>query len=152
FHGNVYYNYNSQLFNARDFFAAENGKRKTRSDAHQYGAGVGGPIKKDKLFFFVNTEGLRYVLPATSTITLPTPQLLSYALAHVPASALPLYQDAANLYKNAPGAASAVPVPFSVNKGGCQTNGTFAGTPAGTGGTFGVDTPCAETFVSSNNQ
>jgi hypothetical protein len=152
FHGNLYYDYNSQLFNARDFFAAENGKLKTRSDAHQYGAGGGGPIKKNKLFFYVNTEGLRYVLPATSTITLPTPQLLNYALAHVPSSALPLYQDAVNLYKGAPGAASATPVPFSVNKGGCQTNGTFAGTPTGTGGTFGVDTPCAMTFVSSNNQ
>ena len=152
FHGNLYYDYNSQLFNARDFFAAENGKLKTRSDAHQYGAGGGGPIKKNKLFFYVNTEGLRYVLPATSTITLPTPQLLNYALAHVPSSALPLYQDAVNLYKGAPGAAAATPVPFSVNKGGCQTNGTFAGTPTGTGGTFGVDTPCAMTFVSSNNQ
>ncbi|HXK05581.1 MAG TPA: carboxypeptidase regulatory-like domain-containing protein [Verrucomicrobiae bacterium] len=152
FHGNVYYNFNSQLFNARDYFAAENGKLKTRSDAHQYGAGGGGPIKKNKLFFFVNTEGLRYVLPATSTITIPTPQLLNYALAHVPAAALPLYQDAAGLYKGAPGAASATPVPFNVNKGGCQTNGTFAGTPTGTGGTFGVDTPCAMTFVSSNNQ
>ena len=152
FHGNVYYNYNSQLLNARDFFAAENGKPKTRSDAHQYGAGGGGPIKKNKLFFYVNTEGLRYVLPATSTITLPSTQLLNYALAHVPASALPLYQDAANLYKGAPGAATAVPVPFNVNKGGCQTNGTFAGTPTGTGGTFGVDTPCAVTYVSSNNQ
>jgi hypothetical protein len=152
FHGNVYYNYNSQLFNARDFFAAENGRPKTRSDAHQYGAGGGGPIKKNKLFFFVNTEGLRYVLPATSTITLPTPELMNYALAHVPAAALPLYQDAANLYKNAPGAASATRVPFSVNKGGCQTNGTFAGTPTGTGGTFGVDTACAMYFISSNNQ
>jgi hypothetical protein len=152
FHGNLYNDYNSQLFNARDFFVAEKGNPKTRSDAHQYGAAGGGPIKKNKLFFFANTEGLRYVLPATSTITLPTTQLLNYALAHVPASALPLYQQAVSLYKNAPGASTAIPVPFSVNKGGCQTNGTFAGTPTGTGGTFGVDTPCAATFLSSNNQ
>jgi hypothetical protein len=152
FHGNLYNDYNSQLFNARDFFVAERGLPKTRSDAHQYGAAAGGPIKKNKLFFFANTEGLRYVLPANSTIFLPSPQLLNYALAHVPATALPLYQQAVNLYKNAPGAATATPVPFSTNKGGCQTNGTFAGTATGTGGTFGVDTPCAVTFVSSNNQ
>jgi hypothetical protein len=152
FHGNLYNDYNSQLFNARDYFVAEKGNPKTRSDAHQFGAAAGGPVKKNKLFFFANLEGLRYVLPATSTITLPTPELLNYALAHVPAAALPLYQDAVNLYKNAPGAANATRVPFSVNKGGCQTNGTFAGTPTGNGGTFGVDTACAMTFVSSNNQ
>ena len=150
YHANLYYNYNSQLFNARDFFSAQSGSRITRSDAHQYGAGGGGPIKKNKLFFFVNTEGLRYVLPATTLVTLPSTQLLNYALAHVPASALPLYQDAANLYKGAPGIASATPA--SGNKLGCQTNGTFAGTPTGNGGTFGVDTPCAVTFLSSNNQ
>jgi carboxypeptidase family protein/TonB-dependent receptor-like protein len=150
FHGNIYNDYNSQLLNARDFFVAQAGNRKTRSDAHQYGAGVGGPIKKNKLFFYVNTEGLRYVLPATTLITLPSTQLLNYALAHVPAAAVPLYTQAANLYKNAPGAAIAVPA--SGNKLGCQTSGTFAGTPTGTGGTFGVDTPCAVVYTSSNNQ
>lgn len=150
FHGDAYYNYNSQLFNARDFFSAQAGNVKTRSDAHQYGGDVGGPVKKNKLFFYVDTEGLRYVLPASSFVTLPSTQLLNYALAHVPASALPLYQDAVKLYQGAPGLARAVPA--SGNSLGCKTNGTFAGTPTGTGGTFGVDTPCAVTFVSSNNQ
>ena len=150
FHGTLYNDYNSQLFNARDFFAAQTGSPKTRSDAHQYGAGGGGPIKKNKLFFYANTEGLRYVLPASTLITLPSPQLLNYALAHVPAAALPLYQDAANLYKGAPGAAIAVPA--SGNKLGCQTNGTFAGTPDGNGGTFGTTTPCAVVYTQGNNQ
>jgi hypothetical protein len=150
FHGNLYYDYNSQLFNARDYFVAQKGNPKTRSDAHQYGAGGGGPIKKDKLFFYVDTEGLRYVLPATSFANLPSPQLLNYALAHVPATALPLYQDAADLYKGAKGLANAIPA--TANQLGCQTNGTFAKTPTGTGGIFGVDTPCVVTFLTSNNQ
>jgi hypothetical protein len=150
FHGNQYYDYNSQLFNARDYFVAQKGQPKTRSDAHQYGASLGGPIKKDKLFFFVDTEGLRYVLPATSFATFPSTQLLNYALAHVPATALPLYQDAANLYKGAKGLVNATPA--TANSLGCQTNGTFKGTPTGTGGVFGVDTPCAVTFLTSNNQ
>src|SRR5207245_102633 len=107
----------------------------------------------------VDTEGLRYVLPATSTVTLPSPQLLDYALAHVPATALPLYQAAANLYKGAPGAAAAIPVttgtgPYQDSRGnlGCQSNGTLKGTSDGKGGTFGVTTPCAVVFTPSNNQ
>ena len=159
FHGNMSYNYNSQLMNARDYFVTLAGNPITRSDAHQYAGSVSGPVKKNKLYFLFDTEGLRYVLPSTSTITLPSPQLLNFALAHVPASALPLYQDAANLYKNAPGANRAVLVtngngPFqdSKNKLGCQSNGTFSGTSDGLGGVFGVTTPCAEVFVSGNNQ
>ncbi len=159
FHGNASYNYNSQAFNARDFYVALAGNPVTRSDAHQYAGSVSGPVKKNKLYFLFDTEGLRYVLPATSTITLPSTQLLDYAIAHVPQSALPLYQDAANLYKNAPGVSRAVAVtngngPYqdSKNKLGCQSNGTFSGTPDGKGGVFGVTTPCAQVFVSGNNQ
>ncbi|HKD05573.1 MAG TPA: carboxypeptidase regulatory-like domain-containing protein [Bryobacteraceae bacterium] len=159
FHGNANWNYNSQLFNARDFFVALTGSPKTRSDANLYGGLISGPVKKNKLFFLFDAEGLRYVLPATSYVTLPSPQLLNFALAHVPQSAQSLYQDAANLYKGAPGASSAVLVtngtgPYQDSKGklGCQSNGTFAGTPDGNGGVFGVTTPCAEVFTSSNNQ
>ena len=32
----------------------------------------GGPINKDKVFFFVNTEGLRVLIPVPSTIPVPT--------------------------------------------------------------------------------
>ncbi len=159
FHGNASYNFNSQLFNARDYFVTLAGNPKTRSDAHQYAGLVSGPIIKNKLFFLFDTEGLRYVLPSTSTITLPSPQLLNFALAHVPQADLTLYQDAANLYKNAPGVARAVPItngsgPFQDSRGklGCQSNGTFSGTPDGNGGTFGVTTPCGVVFVSGNNQ
>jgi hypothetical protein len=159
FHGNLSYNYNGQELNAKDFFVNETGAPKTRSDAHQYAAGGGGPIRKNKTFFFVDYEGLRYVLPATSVITLPSPQLLNYALAHVPAGALSLYQDAAKLYQNSPGYSRAVPVtngagPLQDSKGklGCQSNGTFAGTPDGNGGVFGVTTPCAVAFSTGNNQ
>ncbi len=159
FHGSLLWNYNSDDFNARDFFVALAGNKKTRADANQYGGLVSGPVKKNKVFFLFDTEGLRYVLPANSTITLPSPQLMNFALAHVPASALPLYQDAAKLYAGASGASTSTlvtngngPYQDSKNKLGCQTNGTFAGTPDGNGGVFGMTTPCAEVFVESNNQ
>ena len=34
---------------------------------NEYGGTVGGPIKKDKLFFFADYQGSRFDLPASST-------------------------------------------------------------------------------------
>ena len=152
FHGNAFYNYNGEFLNANDFFNNATGTPRGRSDAHQFGASFGGPIKKDKIFIFGDYEALRYVLPAAGAVSLPSPQLEQYALAHAPASALPLYQDMFSLVNAAPGINRAVPVSNgsgllqdSNNVLGCGT-GTFAGTPTGTGGVFGVNTPCALAF------
>ncbi len=40
---------------------------------NQWAASIGGPIKKDKLFFFVNTEGIRFILPASGAVWAWTP-------------------------------------------------------------------------------
>jgi len=159
FHGNAFYQFNGQYLNANDFFNNATGTPRGRSDAHQFGASFGGPVKKNKLFFFSDYEAMRYVLPASGVISLPSPQLEQYALAHVPAASLPLYQDYFNLVNNAPGINRAVPVTNGNGqlqdgngKLGCQSNGTFAGTPAPGGGTFGVNVPCALAFGTNNTQ
>ena len=43
---------------------------------NQFGVDLGGPIKKDKLFFFGNWEGLRQSLATTTDIFLPEPYLV----------------------------------------------------------------------------
>jgi Carboxypeptidase regulatory-like domain len=158
FHGNLYHNYNDKIFNANDFFNNQAGIQEPRSDAHQFGGQIGGPIRKNKLFFLVNYESLRYALPDSGVVKIPSPQMQTYTLAHIPAAALPLYQDAFNLWNNAPGAQNAVPEtngngPLQDGLGhlGCG-NGTFYGggghTPiaAPGGGQFGINVPCTYAF------
>jgi len=158
FHGNVFYNFNYQGLNANSFFNNVENVPRGRSDAHNFGGRIGGPIVKNKLFFFFDDENLRYVLPAAGVVSLPSPQLEAYALAHVPAASLPLYQDMFALVNSSPGIGRAVPVtngtgPLQDGNGhlGCGT-GTFTGTPTGSGGVFGVNTPCAVALGVNNNQ
>ncbi len=154
FHGNLVENYNGSFLNANDYFNNLNNTPRARSVANQYAASVGGPILHDKLAFFANTEGLRYALPSSGVVSLPSPQLQQYVLAHVPSSALPIYQSLFQLYNAAPGAGRAVPVtngtlPLEDSNGhlGCGRQ-TFTGTPVGDGSTsqFGVNVPCAVAF------
>ena len=57
FHGGVFEYFRNTDFDARGFFAL------TTPIEHQneFGATVGGPIKKNKLFFFANYDGYRFV-------------------------------------------------------------------------------------------
>lgn len=161
YHGNAFYNHNSQFLNANDFFSNSSGTPRGRSDSHWFGASLGGPIRKNKTFLFANYEAFRYVLPSSGIISVPSPQLETYALAHAGAAAQPLYKDMFALVNAAPGINRAVPVTFgsgplqdpnkTPNGLGCGTRG-FGGTLTGTGGTFGVDTPCALAFGYVNNQ
>jgi hypothetical protein len=160
-HGNATYNYNDALFNAASFFQNATSTPKGRSVANLYAASAGGPIRKNKTFFFVDTEALRYALPTSGVVSIPTVELENYALAHVVPSALPFYQAAIKLWNGAPGLSRAVPVTNgtgllqdSNNHLGCGTH-TF-GTPGQTGANpfvngssgarFGIDTPCARAF------
>jgi Carboxypeptidase regulatory-like domain/TonB-dependent Receptor Plug Domain len=153
-HGNLVENYNGSFLNANDYFNKLNNTPRARSVANQYAASIGGPILKDKLAFFVNTEGLRYALPSSGVVSLPSPALQQYILAHVPASSLPIYQSLFSLYNAAPGIGRAVPVingslPLQDSSGhlGCGRQ-TFTGTfvNGSSGQQFGVDTPCAVAF------
>jgi len=104
FHGNLFHNYNDKEFNANDFINTQEGLQQPRSDSHQFGGSFGGPIKKNKLFFFFNYESLQYALPTSGAVYIPSPQLQTYTLAHIPAAATPLYQDAFALWSGASGA------------------------------------------------
>src|ERR1700722_11251299 len=58
-HGNANYFWDGSAMNANNFFNVGNDTPRPFVNANQYSTSFGGPIKKDKAFFFVNYEGLR---------------------------------------------------------------------------------------------
>ena len=57
---------------ANDYFNNLSGTPRPFANNNQWAASLGGPIKKDKLFFFVDTEGIRYIVPSSQTVFSPT--------------------------------------------------------------------------------
>jgi hypothetical protein len=72
FHGQVYeYNENKAL-SANSFDLNKYNETQYPFNRNQFGAGVGGPILRDKLFFFVNYDGIREVHTLPVTANFPT--------------------------------------------------------------------------------
>ena len=101
FHGNATYSYSGAALNARDWFS-EPGQANPNSQQHQWAASVGGPIWKDRTFFFVDTEGLRYKLPTSQEAFIPSQAYENATLALIPAAEIPFYQNMFNLWNSAP--------------------------------------------------
>jgi Carboxypeptidase regulatory-like domain/TonB dependent receptor len=64
FHGSAYEFFRNNALDARDVSDPLSGPPPFRRN--QFGGALGGPMKKDKLFFFANYEGLRQSLSETS--------------------------------------------------------------------------------------
>jgi hypothetical protein len=58
-HGSTYEYLRNTLTSANDFFANQAGLKRAKLDRNVFGLSLGGPVKKNKLFFFVNYEGRR---------------------------------------------------------------------------------------------
>ena len=59
FHGTLYEFLRNDKFDARDYFATTGPKPELRQN--QFGGSIGGPIRKEKTFFFFDYEGFRVV-------------------------------------------------------------------------------------------
>jgi Carboxypeptidase regulatory-like domain/TonB-dependent Receptor Plug Domain len=69
FHGSVYEYFRNDVLDANNYFATG---PKAELRQNQFGASVGGPIVKDKTFFFGDYEGFRQVTGTTFVSTVPT--------------------------------------------------------------------------------
>jgi hypothetical protein len=124
FHGNLYELWNGSRFNAADFFTDSTpGNQKPRSTVNHFGASLGGPIRRNKLFLFFDSEWVRIALPIVSAITVPAAAFQNYVLQQLPKGGtdslnrsvyqpapqlVPLYQKLFSLYRNTAGAPLAV--------------------------------------------
>jgi hypothetical protein len=114
FHGSVYY------FGHWSYTDAKNDISKTVIPLHnhQYGATVGGPIIKDRTFFFVNYEGQQNISKPAYTISVPTQGDVNAALANFSDPTV----NSANLPINPAGQAlfNFFPINPSLDQGGFQ--------------------------------
>lgn len=119
-HGNMAYWWNGSVMNANSFDNKTAGSPKNFDNANQWAAAIGGPIKRDKIFGFVNTEGIRVIIPVRSFAFGPSPAFQAAVLAPAGAasatnapygnladngnsSEAAMYKTIFDYYNNAPG-------------------------------------------------
>lgn len=73
FHGDIYEFFRNTVLNANSYFLKGQGQPRPELLQNQFGASIGGPILKNKLFFFFNYQGTRQVngYPGITSINLP---------------------------------------------------------------------------------
>jgi hypothetical protein len=84
FHGDAFDYFRNDALDARTPF---NGASPNPFLLNQFGGNVGGPLKRNKLFFYVNYEGLRQRLGQTQIGLVPSPSFIAQASAMSPALA-----------------------------------------------------------------
>ena len=110
FHGNAQYYWNGSAFNANYWFNNAWNVPRPFSIANQWAGSVGGSIKKDKLFFFLDSEGLRLQVSSTTLVTIPSHQFEDATMKNIdsdsrfgPGSAThAFYRKIFDLYDSAP--------------------------------------------------
>jgi hypothetical protein len=72
FHGTAFEYFRNDILDANDWFADNKGLKKPALRQNDFGGVLGGPIIRDKLFFFGSYEGLRVRQPQIANAYVPT--------------------------------------------------------------------------------
>jgi carboxypeptidase family protein/TonB-dependent receptor-like protein len=107
-HGSAWEFHRNAGVNARNFFDAQTPSALIHN---QFGFVLGGPLRKDKTFWFLGYEGFREKRGTTRDVQVETPELRAFVAANFPGTV------AANLFQNFPGPATILPG-TGVNLGG----------------------------------
>jgi hypothetical protein len=138
FHGNAEYWWNGSVMNANNYFRNQTTPVTPRPfvNANQWATSIGGPIKKDKAFFFFDYEGIQLSIPSPVTFNLPTAGFENAVIGNLNATGLsasvPYYQHIFNFWNTVPQSGS-----VQIAGGGCSNVATLNGV------TFGAANPCA---------
>jgi len=71
YHGNLFEFFRNSALDANDFFNNANGQRRPAFRQNQFGGTFGGPIRKNRLFFFADYQGTRQVRALTYLASVP---------------------------------------------------------------------------------
>jgi len=117
FHFSAYEFFRNDKLNANDFFANTAGQKRPPFKFNQFGGTLGGPVVKNRTFFFVNTELVRFVQGITFTGTLPRPEQLAgdFSNARNAAGNVVTIYDPATTAPN-PGGTGFLRTPFAGNR------------------------------------
>jgi hypothetical protein len=137
FHGDLKYFWSGRAVDANSYFHNSLGTPRSFQNANQYAADFGGPILKNRLFVYFNTEGIRIVLPAAGGFTfLPTTAFQTATLANLPAiglaNSVPFYNSLFTLWNNAPGGSTATSTGLPTTNIGTSSSPLFTGPGCGT--------------------
>lgn len=80
-HGSLFDYFRNDALDARDWFVDHIGSRKPAERQNDFGGILGGPIVKDRTFFFFSYEGMRLRLPRSQTTVVPNSATRSSAAA-----------------------------------------------------------------------
>ncbi|MCL5744461.1 MAG: TonB-dependent receptor, partial [Acidobacteria bacterium] len=72
FHGGAFEFFRNNVLAANDFFSNRSGNPRPVLRYNQFGGTVGGPVIKNRTFFFFGYEGLRFKDPVIRTVSVPT--------------------------------------------------------------------------------
>ena len=77
FHGGVYEYVRNTIFNATDFYTKRGTNGKAPFHQNQFGGNIGGPVWRNKAFFFFDYQGYRQIYGYPFNANTPTPAELS---------------------------------------------------------------------------
>jgi hypothetical protein len=118
FHGNASYYWNGRALNANDWIDNAEGNPRPFDIANQWAGSLGGPIIKNKLFFFFDTEGMHLVLPSPTYVILPSALFEAATIKNIDSvfgnmsASHQFYDQMFDLYNGTPGANGATPGNF----------------------------------------
>jgi len=147
FHGNAEYFWNSRVLNANDWINKAFGQQRPFAIANQWAGSVGGPLRKDKLFFFFNSEGLRLTVPLIFPTVVPSTEFEAATMDNIDkkfgqtSASHDFYQRIFDLYTAAIGTNAVQPGSFfGEDRTGCDSSFNLGGLP------------CAVNFVKTGTQ
>lgn len=112
-HGTGYFFYRNDALSTNEYFLEKAGKPKSKMDYTRWGGTTGGPIRKDKTFFFGVFERLDDKFPEPDNFTVPTAAQRNGDFSALLSQGIIIY-DPATAFLNAAGRVERLPFPGNV--------------------------------------